>query len=71
MDAGGLMATTSKHRWSQAVTETSDAMTLDQGVFISGSAHQVAMSLKRLGRAQSSSQGNAVPIGNVDAHFFY
>lgn len=33
-------------RWSQKVTETSDAMTLDEGVF-KKSPHAIALSLKR------------------------
>lgn len=36
-----------KRRWSQRVTETSDAMTLEQGVFKKGSAKAIARSLKR------------------------
>ena len=35
------------HRWSQRVTETSDAMTLEEGVFKKGSPRAVAASLKR------------------------
>ena len=34
-------------RWSQRVTETSDAMDLDPGVFKLGSAQAIARSLKR------------------------
>lgn len=34
-------------RWSQHVTETSDAMDLDQGVFAQSSAQAIARSLKR------------------------
>ena len=34
-------------RWSQHVTETSDALTLEQGVFNKGSAKAIARSLKR------------------------
>jgi hypothetical protein len=37
----------SKHRWSQEVTEESDALDLDKGVFKSGNAKDVARSLKR------------------------
>lgn len=35
-----------KRRWSQHVTETSDAMDLKSGVFASGSAEEIARSLK-------------------------
>jgi hypothetical protein len=38
---------TSTHKWSQEVTEKSDALDLDQGVFKSGDAKDVARSLKR------------------------
>jgi hypothetical protein len=39
--------TAKKKRWSQHVTETSDALTLDRGVFTKGSAKAIAASLKR------------------------
>lgn len=35
-----------KHRWSQRVTETSDALDLEKGVFSFTSARQIAASLK-------------------------
>jgi hypothetical protein len=41
------MATARKKRWSQLVTETSDALTLEKGVFTRGSARSIAASLKR------------------------
>lgn len=41
------MATARKKRWSQRVTETSDAMTLEKGVFTRGSARSIAASIKR------------------------
>ena len=34
-------------RWSQRVTETSDALTLEEGVFTKGSPRAIARSLKR------------------------
>ena len=36
-----------RKRWSQHVTETSDALTLDRGVFTKGSPRAIAKSLKR------------------------
>ena len=36
-----------KSRWSQRVTEESDALTLDRGVFTKGSPRAIAQSLKR------------------------
>lgn len=41
------MATARKNRWSQRVTETSDALTLEKGVFTRNSARSIAASLKR------------------------
>lgn len=41
------MATARKRRWSQRVTETSDALTLEKGVFTRSSARSIAASLKR------------------------
>jgi hypothetical protein len=37
----------SKRKWSQAAAENSDALDLEKDVFKSGSAEQVAQSLKR------------------------
>lgn len=41
-----MPANTSEKKWSQHVTETSDAMDLKEGVFKRGSALSVARSLK-------------------------
>jgi hypothetical protein len=41
------MATARKRRWSQRVTEGSDALTLDKGVFTRRSPRSIASSLKR------------------------
>jgi hypothetical protein len=40
-------STRRKKKWSQRVTETSDALTLDRGVFTKGSPKAIARSLKR------------------------
>jgi hypothetical protein len=40
-------STTKKKRWSQNVTEHSDALALDRGVFTKGSPKAIAASLKR------------------------
>ena len=37
----------SSRRWSQHVTETSDALTLEEGVFTKPTARAIALSLKR------------------------
>jgi hypothetical protein len=41
------MATARRKRWSQRVTQTSDALTLEEGVFTRASARGIALSLKR------------------------
>lgn len=41
------MATARKRRWSQRVTEGSDALTLEKGVFTRRSPRSIATSLKR------------------------
>jgi hypothetical protein len=35
-----------QHRWSKKVTETSDALDLEQGVFTLENPHEIALSLK-------------------------
>jgi Protein of unknown function (DUF3175) len=49
----------SRRRWSQRVTETSDALTLDKGVFSQRSAAKMAASLKR--SAERSRRRKASP----------
>jgi hypothetical protein len=46
-------------RWSQRVTDASDAMTLDKGVF-KGSPHAIALSLKR--SAERSRRRKSTPF---------
>jgi len=41
------MATTKKKRWSQRVTETSNALDLEEGVFSKDDPRSIARSLKR------------------------
>jgi hypothetical protein len=50
---------TPKKRWSNKVTETSDAMTLDKGVF-KKSPHAIALSLKR--SAERSRRRKSTPF---------
>jgi hypothetical protein len=47
-------------KWSQDVTEHSDAMDLDEGVFEKDSPHQIALSLKR--SAEHSQRRKAEPF---------
>ena len=54
-----LAGRTTKKRWSKKVTETSDAMTLDKGVF-KKSPHAIALSLKR--SAERSRRRKSTPF---------
>jgi hypothetical protein len=47
-------------KWSQRVTDDSDAMTLKDGVFKLGSAHAIALSIKR--SAESSNRRKSPPF---------
>lgn len=50
---------TSKKKWSRRVTETSDALTLEQGVFSQRDPRRIAISLKR--SAERSKRRKADP----------
>ena len=52
--------TTRRRRWSQDVTEHSDALTLEHGVFTSNDPKRIAASLKR--SAQRSKRRKADPF---------
>lgn len=54
-----IRRTPPRRRWSQHVTETSDAMTLDDGVFKKDSPRAIAASLKR--SAERSHRRKAAP----------
>jgi len=47
LDAWSGMATSKRKRWSQRVTQTSNALDLDQGVFSKDDPRSIARSLKR------------------------
>jgi Protein of unknown function (DUF3175) len=47
-------------RWSQRVTQESDALTLEKGVFSKRSSHEIASSLKR--SAERSSRRKSSPF---------
>jgi len=49
-----------KRRWSQRVTETSDALSLDSGVFTWSNPRRIANSLKR--SAEASTKRKASPF---------
>lgn len=46
-------------RWSQRVTETSNALTLEPGVFARDDPRQIALSLKRSAEASRRRRGSA------------
>ena len=54
------MASTKRKRWSQRVTETSDALDLEPGVFTHQDPRQIARSLKR--SAERSHRRKADPF---------
>jgi hypothetical protein len=54
------MAENNKHKWSQKVTETSDALDLDPGVFTWDDPKQIALSLQR--SAEQSKRRKADPF---------
>src|SRR5882672_4045879 len=47
LDAWSGMATSKRKRWSHRVTQTSNALSLDQGVFSKDDPRSIARSLKR------------------------
>jgi hypothetical protein len=53
------MATPENRRWSQHVTETSDALDLEEGVFSRDDPRSIARSLKR--SAENSNRRKAAP----------
>ena len=56
-------AKSTRKRWSQRVTDTSDALDLESGIFKSGSAKKIAASLKH--SAEHSSRRKADPYASA------
>src|SRR5262249_30300037 len=56
----------SPRRWSAKVTETSDAIDLEDNIFESRSPRRIAAFAQAFRRAQSSPQSGSTPIGHVD-----
>jgi hypothetical protein len=54
---------TTKHKWSQHVTETSDARDLENGVFVQDDPKSIARSLKR--SAEHSSRRKTSPFASA------
>ena len=67
---GASRRTTSpRRRWSRAVTEHSDALTLEGGVFTSKDPRRIAASLKR--SAERAPQGRSVSLRALHAHLLH
>ncbi len=60
-----------KRKWSARVTETSDALTLEEGVFKRKDPRGIARILEALSGCEQETEGNVVSIGHVDAHLLY
>jgi hypothetical protein len=60
----------SKQKWSQKVTDNSDALDLKGGVFKQRSAKKIAASLRHSPR-RAPAKGNPVPIGHVDVDLLH
>ncbi len=54
---------TTKHKWSQHVTQTSDALDLENGVFAQNDPKSIARSLKR--SAEHSSRRKTSPFASA------
>ncbi len=66
--SGGRKARPGKRRWSRRVTETSNALTLEQRIFAQKDPRKIALSLKRSAdrsrHRKSTSFGSAMSILN-------
>ena len=67
----GVLLTLAQKRWSQHVTETSNPLDLDQGVFTWSDPEANRGIAETVRRVEQASQGVAVKICNVDAKFLY
>ena len=63
------MAKRNVNRWSQHVTETSNALDLDVGLFSRDDAH--VQVVKALGGSKPATQKRSVPVSDVDAHVLH
>jgi hypothetical protein len=61
----------SKQKWSQKVTDNSDAMDLEGGVFKQRSAKKDRGLAQTFRRGKSAAEGNPVPVCNVDADLLH
>lgn len=65
------MAATQTKRWSQRVTEASDALDLEQGVFTKHDPKAIARSLKRSAERSHRRKADPVSFGDVDADLLH
>ena len=65
------MAAPEKNRWSQHVTETSDALSLEPEVFTLDDPAAIAKSLKEFRRYQHAPQGGSIPFGYVHVELLH
>ena len=65
------MATRKGKRWTQKVTEESNALDLEAGVFALKDPSYDRALAQALGGAEQSAQGSAFPLGDVDAGLLY
>ena len=56
---------------SQNVTEHSDALDLDEGVFALDDPAEIARSLKRSAERSRRRKGHAVPVGDVNVDLLH
>jgi hypothetical protein len=59
------------HRWSQRVSQHSDALDLEPQIFAPGSAKRIAQSLKRSALRSHRRKAEPYRLGAVDAHVLY
>jgi|GEM_PF-3024317 hypothetical protein len=60
-----------KRKWSQEVTEHSDALDLDDDLFRQDDPKAIALSLKRSAEHSHRRKGHAPAIGNGHADFLH
>ena len=60
----------SNRRWSQRVTQTSNALDLDAGVFTWNDPHRIAASLKRSAEASSRRKGSPLQSAMSMLNFY-
>jgi hypothetical protein len=65
------MTGNSIRRWSQQVTEHSDALDLDEGVFTLKDPRKIALSLKRSAEASERRKSDPFRLGHVDADLLH